>query len=95
MALSARQQPRHVLDQGCPPGDLQDDIRRCKIIREEIGWDRRLMMDANQVWDVSTAIDWMRELAPFKPWFIEEPTNPDDVLGHAAIAKGVANLRTY
>lgn len=54
--------------------DLQDDIRRCRIIREEIGWDRRLMMDANQVWDVSQAIAWMKQLAEFKPWFIEEPT---------------------
>ncbi len=73
--------------------DLQDDIRRCRIIREEIGWDRRLMMDANQVWDVPVAIEWMRELAQFKPWFIEEPTNPDDVLGHAAIAKAVAPIQ--
>ncbi len=73
--------------------DLQDDIRRCRIIREEIGWDRRLMMDANQVWDVPSAIDWMRELAQFKPWFIEEPTNPDDVLGHAAIARAVAPIQ--
>ena len=73
--------------------DLQDDIRRCRIIREEIGWDRRLMMDANQVWDVPTAIDWMRELAQFKPWFIEEPTNPDDVLGHAAIARAIAPIQ--
>lgn len=73
--------------------DLQDDIRRCRIIREEIGWDRRLMMDANQVWDVSTAITWMKELAEFKPWFIEEPTNPDDILGHAAIARGVAPIQ--
>ncbi|MEZ6068259.1 MAG: enolase C-terminal domain-like protein [Planctomycetaceae bacterium] len=73
--------------------DLDDDIRRCRIIREEIGWDRRLMMDANQVWDVPTAIDWMRPLAEFQPWFIEEPTSPDDVLGHAAIARGVAPIR--
>lgn len=73
--------------------DLQDDIRRCRIIREEIGWDRRLMMDANQVWDVTPAIEWMRELAQFKPWFIEEPTNPDDVLGHAAIARAVAPIQ--
>lgn len=72
--------------------DLQDDIRRCRIIREEIGWDRRMMMDANQVWDVGTAIEWMRALAEFKPWFIEEPTNPDDVLAHAAIAKAVAPI---
>ena len=73
--------------------DLQDDIRRCRIIREEIGWDRRLMMDANQVWDVSQAIAWMKQLADFKPWFIEEPTSPDDVLGHAAIAKAIAPIQ--
>ena len=72
--------------------DIEDDIRRCRIIREEIGWDRRLMMDANQVWDVGTAIDHMQRLAEFKPWFIEEPTSPDDVLGHAAIAKAIAPI---
>jgi len=48
------------------------------------------MMDANQVWDVAEAIDWIRELAPFDPWWIEEPTSPDDVLGHAVIARAVA-----
>src|SRR6266545_1659774 len=67
--------------------DLEDDIRRCAIIREEIGWERKLMTDANQVWDVPQAIAWMKLLAPFKPWWIEEPTSPDDVLGHAAIAR--------
>jgi len=59
------------------------------VIREEIGWDRKLMLDANQVWDVGEAIDYMQQLAEFKPWWIEEPTSPDDVLGHAAIAKAV------
>ncbi len=73
--------------------DLQDDIRRCRIIREEIGWNRRLMMDANQVWDVPTAIEWMQALAEFKPWFIEEPTFPDDVLAHAAIARAVSPIQ--
>ncbi len=73
--------------------DLDDDIRRCRIIREEIGWDRRLMMDANQVWDVGQAIEHMQQLAEFKPWFIEEPTSPDDVLGHAAIAKAIAPIK--
>ncbi|MBL9171172.1 MAG: L-fuconate dehydratase [Verrucomicrobiales bacterium] len=72
--------------------DLADDIRRCEIIRQEIGWDRRLMVDANQVWDVPQAIAWMAELARFQPWWIEEPTSPDDVLGHAAIAKAVAPI---
>jgi L-fuconate dehydratase len=72
--------------------DLRDDVRRARIVREEIGRGRKLMMDANQVWDVSQAIDWMRELAPFEPWWIEEPTSPDDVLGHAAIARAVAPI---
>ena len=72
--------------------DLEDDIRRCTIIREEIGWERRLMTDANQVWDVPQAIAWMKHLAPFKPWWIEEPTSPDDVLGHAAIAQALEPL---
>ena len=70
--------------------DCDDDIRRAGIIREEIGPDRKLMMDANQIWDVDEAIDWMKPLAQFDPWWIEEPTSPDDVLGHAKIAKAVA-----
>lgn len=65
--------------------DVEDDIQRAAIIREEIGWERRLMMDANQVWEVGQAIDWMRRLQEFRPWWIEEPTSPDDVLGHRAI----------
>ncbi len=69
--------------------DLADDIRRCAIIREEIGPERKLMVDANQVWDVPQAIAWMKELARFQPWWIEEPTSPDDILGHAAIARAL------
>ena len=69
--------------------NLADDIRRLTIIREEIGWERKLMVDANQVWDVPQAIGWMQELARFQPWWIEEPTSPDDVLGHAAIARAM------
>ena len=72
--------------------DLADDIRRCSIVRQEIGPDRKLMVDANQRWDVPVAIEWMRHLARFDPWWIEEPTSPDDVLGHAAIARGVAPI---
>ncbi|MBI1312524.1 fuconate dehydratase [bacterium] len=72
--------------------DIEDDIRRCRIIREEIGPNRRLMMDANQVWDVGQAISHMQRLAEFNPWFIEEPTSPDDVLGHAAIARAIAPI---
>lgn len=72
--------------------DLDDDIRRARLIREEIGPDRRLMMDANQIWDVDQAIEWMKALAEFNPWWIEEPTSPDDVLGHARIAKAIAPI---
>jgi len=73
--------------------DLEDDARRARIIREEIGPQRKLMMDANQVWDVDQAIAWMKELARFDPWWIEEPTSPDDVLGHATIARAVAPIK--
>jgi L-alanine-DL-glutamate epimerase and related enzymes of enolase superfamily len=72
--------------------DIEDDIRRSTIIREEIGEERKLMMDANQRWDVGEAIANMKKLARFNPWWIEEPTSPDDVLGHAAIAKAVAPI---
>jgi L-fuconate dehydratase len=69
--------------------NLEDDVRRASLIRECIGWEFELMMDANQVWDVPQAIDWMNELKQFKPMWIEEPTSPDDVLGHATIARAV------
>ncbi len=72
--------------------DRRDDVRRAALVRAEIGPDRKLMMDANQVWDVGQAIDWISDLAPFDPWWIEEPTSPDDVLGHAAIARAVAPI---
>lgn len=68
------------------------DARRAGLIRDVIGPDRFLMVDANQVWDVAEAIDWMDSLKPFNPLWIEEPTSPDDVLGHAAIARGVAPI---
>lgn len=68
------------------------DIRRAALIRDVIGPDRFLMVDANQVWDVGEAIDWMDSLRPYNPLWIEEPTSPDDVLGHAAIARGVAPI---
>jgi L-fuconate dehydratase len=72
---------------------LDDDLRRLRIAREVLGPDRGLMLDANQVWSVPEAIAWMGELARFQPWWIEEPTSPDDVLGHAAIARAVAPVR--
>jgi L-fuconate dehydratase len=72
--------------------DVEDDVRRCAIMRETIGPDRKLMLDANQWWDVPQAIAHMKRLAPFNPWWIEEPTSPDDVLGHAAIARELKPL---
>ena len=72
--------------------DVEEDIRRLRIAREVIGWDANLMIDANQVWDVPQAIEWMARLAEFKPMWIEEPTSPDDVLGHAAIRAAVAPI---
>jgi L-fuconate dehydratase len=71
---------------------LEDDVRRARIVRKAIGPERKLMMDANQRWDVGEAITHMRRLAEFDPWWIEEPTSPDDVLGHAAIAKALAPI---
>lgn len=73
-------------------GDLDEDIRRATILREEIGWDRRLMMDANQVWSVDQSVANMRRLAVFDPWWIEEPTSPDDILGHAQIRQRIAPI---
>jgi L-fuconate dehydratase len=72
--------------------NLDDDIRRLGIAREVIGWDTALMIDANQAWDVPEAIAWMKELARFEPLWIEEPTSPDDVLGHAAVRTAVAPI---
>ncbi len=72
--------------------DLEDDIHRATIIRDQIGDECRLMMDANQVWDVDETIAHTRELARFNPHWIEEPTSPDDVLGHAKIAKALAPI---
>ncbi len=69
--------------------NLEDDVRRATIIREEIGPNRFLMMDANQKWDVQEAISNMEVLSRFNPLWIEEPTNPDDILGHKAIAEAV------
>jgi L-fuconate dehydratase len=69
------------------------DAARARLLRSEIGSDRILMMDANQCWDVPEAIARMADLAAFDPYWIEEPTSPDDVLGHAAIARAVAPIR--
>ncbi|PJR16555.1 L-fuconate dehydratase [Sinorhizobium meliloti] len=73
--------------------DLDDDIRRLRIAREVIGPDRYLMIDANQVWEVGEAIEWVQKLAFAKPFFIEEPTSPDDVAGHRKIREAIGPVK--
>lgn len=73
--------------------NLEENLRRAQLMRGEIGPERKMMLDANQCWEVNEAIAHMRELTAFNPWWIEEPTSPDDVLGHAAIARAVAPIR--
>jgi L-fuconate dehydratase len=90
---------REALDQGWENfklkvgGNLADDLRRCAIVREEIGPNRRMMIDANQVWEIDEAIAWTQSLAPFRPWWIEEPVSPDDIYGHARVAAAVRPIR--
>lgn len=72
--------------------DIGEDRRRAALFRDEIGGDRKLMMDANQRWDVAEAISNMKRLAEFDPWWIEEPTSPDDILGHASIARAISPI---
>ncbi len=72
--------------------NLEDNVRRAALMREEIGPHNRLMMDANQCWDVGETLVHMQALAQFKPYWLEEPTSPDDVLGHAAIASAIAPI---
>ena len=74
-------------------GDPADDLRRARLVRAEIGPSNKLMMDANQKWDVGEAIRRTKELAELDPWWMEEPTSPDDILGHARIRKEVAPIR--
>lgn len=73
--------------------DLEDDIRRLTIAREVIGPDRYLMIDANQVWEVDQAIEWVNRLAFAKPFFIEEPTSPDDIAGHRKIRQAIGSVK--
>jgi len=72
--------------------DVDDDIRRMRLAREAVGPDIRIGTDANQRWGVAEAIEWMSRLAEFDVAWIEEPTSPDDILAHAAIARGVAPI---
>jgi len=73
--------------------NLDDDIRRLTIAREELGEDSNIMIDANQMWEVDQAITWVNALAFARPLFIEEPTSPDDVMGHRKIREGVAPIK--
>ena len=74
-------------------GDLADDVRRMGIARQVVGPKIRIAVDANQIWGVPDAIGWMRELSAFDPYWIEEPTSPDDVLGHAAVRRALAPIK--
>lgn len=74
-------------------GEPEDDLRRGRIVREEIGWTNKLMVDANQRWGVEEAIERTRQLQELQPWWMEEPTSPDDILGHARIRKEAAPTR--
>jgi L-fuconate dehydratase len=74
-------------------GEPEDDLRRARLVRNKIGPHNRLMMDANQKWDVEEAIEHTRMLAEVDPWWMEEPTSPDDILGHARIRREVPQVR--
>jgi L-fuconate dehydratase len=73
--------------------DLDDDVRRLSLARQALGPDVRIAIDANQRWDVDEAVSWVEALAGFDPWWVEEPTSPDDVLGLAAIARRIAPVK--
>jgi L-fuconate dehydratase len=73
--------------------DLKSDIRRCEIARKVIGDETKLMIDANQIWEVNEAIEWTNQLAHVNPWFIEEPTSPDDIFGHKKIKENIGNIK--
>ncbi|WP_432879701.1 L-fuconate dehydratase [Kribbella sp. CA-245084] len=73
--------------------NLDDDIRRMQLAREAVGPDIRIAVDANQRWDVAEAISWVEALAPYDVYWVEEPTSPDDILGHATIARAIAPIK--
>ncbi len=72
---------------------IEDDVRRMRAAREAVGDGVRIAVDANQRWDVQSAIDWMRRIARYDPYWIEEPTSPDDILGHAAVRRAVRPIK--
>ena len=73
--------------------NLNDDVRRLAVVRETLGDDVNILLDANQVWEVDEAIKWMKELSKFNPYFIEEPTSPDDILGHRKIKDAIYPIK--
>ena len=73
--------------------NLKDDMRRLDIARTTLGSDIKIMIDANQVWEVDQAIKWMKSLAEFNPYFIEEPTSPDDIIGHKKIKEAIYPIK--
>ena len=73
--------------------DLDDDVRRCRVARSVIGPEVRMAVDANQRWNVDEAIRWTQALAEFEPYWVEEPTSPDDILGHATVRRAVAPVK--
>jgi L-fuconate dehydratase len=74
-------------------GSIEDDRRRLRLVRELLGPDFPVAIDANQIWEVDQAIEWVNQLAEFQPHWIEEPTSTDEILGHAAIRAGIAPIR--
>jgi L-fuconate dehydratase len=74
-------------------GNLPDDIRRLAVARKAVGPDLPIAIDANQIWGVADAVDWVNNLRSSNPYWIEEPTSPDDILGHAAVRRAVAPIR--
>jgi L-fuconate dehydratase len=73
--------------------NVEEDVHRMRLAREVVGPHIQIAVDANQRWDVDVAVEWMRRLAPWDPYWIEEPTSPDDILGHARIRREVAPIR--
>ena len=73
--------------------DAESDLRRARALRDALGPNGALMLDANQVWGVEEAISYMRPLAEVDPWWIEEPTSPDDVLGHRRIRDAIRPIK--
>ncbi len=74
-------------------GDLESDLRRARLVRDAIGPEPRLSLDANQAWGIEQAIESIGVLSEVDPWWVEEPTSPDDILGHKRVRDAVAPVR--